>query len=262
MTPLLLLACTSADPHAGGLPGADDDPPATEVPQLTPIPTYDCPDPPDDAITFTAGTHQADWIFYRDPDGRRGFHVISTGLSYRHDRACEDILPDMQILHDVKDGKQPGEYTFQLVATLPGTQVEHWLGEFPMNDGHIWSHIPAHLLKLGWNDGDGYQWVFSMPNGWTQSTLCVEAVSPDYLKLTMLWDPLDGPFTTNHHTQVHQPIFFELHAGGYQAGSLDEPRWSCHSSGFAGFEQDEIFGAYDWPGSADGPGDVDWPGLE
>jgi len=55
---------------------------------------------------------------------------------------------------------------------------------------------PAHKIKLGWNNGDGYHVVTSLPHGWTQSTVCIASVSPTDVSMTVLLDPVDGPYRT------------------------------------------------------------------
>ncbi len=254
---MILLACRTPGPTTDA--EADDhrppaliDPDGIGEPPLRPIPTYDCPPPPDDAITFTIGTMQADQIFYHyfgpvDNDEFQGWHMAISGISYVRDEYCHNILHRQEQFNDIKAGEQPGEYTVELLFSLPGDSVEDWLGEFPMNDGHLWSHLPAHVAKIGWNDTDHYQWVNTLPNGWTGSTLCIGTVSPDYVHLTFLWDPLDGPFTTNQFTQVHQPIFFDATVWRYGTEPELGIQRVCSSTAWMGVEEADIFGGYDWP---------------
>ncbi|NOY25597.1 MAG: hypothetical protein GXP62_06960 [Oligoflexia bacterium] len=266
---LLHLGCTgnSKSPQdgqlLGGDGGSDGDGGATAGPDgrdhvcgptyagvpfgRVPIPRYDCPPPPDDAIVFHMGTLQGDQVFYIGDDGRDGWHMALSGISYVRDEACADLFVDSVMGSEIKAGDRPGEYTAELIVSLPGTGVDDWLGEFPANYGYLWSDMPAHQAKIGWNDGSGYQWVVTLPNGWTKSTVCVGAVSPDYVYLTFLWDPIDGPFTTNEHTQVHQPIWFDAEMWSYNRDPKYGKQAQCTSTQYAGVEQDDIFGHYSWP---------------
>ena len=183
-------------------------------------------------------------------DAGSGWYVAVSGLSYVHHQACQDIYRLNTLLEEVKSGARPGEYLFELVLSIPGTRIGDWLGEHGSGNGHLWNReFAAHQLKVGWRDDEDYHVVSSLPWGWTQSTICVGSITPDYLYLTVLWDPVDGPFTTNHHTQLHQPIWFDMEI--WPTGEYDPvygSHRSCALTGWVNTDQDTLFGGYDWPG--------------
>ncbi len=147
-----------------------------------------------------------------------GMVLILTGVSYVAEDHCINLTEyfdsteygSVWLLTDpIKNGERVGDYLFKLNLTIPGASLSDYIGEFTDGGGHTANpSFSAHQLMLGWHDGEKYHHVYSLPDGMTKSTVCVESFSREHMKLTVLFDPLDGPFTTNHHTQLHQPIFF------------------------------------------------------
>lgn len=252
--PLSLVQACGSSPEpstteSNGSPGvAMPEDPGAPLPGPQPVPTVDCPPPPDDAITFELGTFLGDQIFYRTDEGREGYYLALSGLSYVHEQPCNELLENMAMFQEVKSGERPGEYTVELMLDIPGPPPHQWLGEHPMHDGHLFSSMSAHTAKLGWNNGEGYQWVHALPNGWTQSTVCIGTISPDYVYLTFLWDPVDGPFTTNEHTQVHHPIWFKAELWSYWSDPIYDAHRGCASDTWVGAERDEWRAIWTWPG--------------
>lgn len=228
-----------------------------------PIPTAACPPPPDDAVVFHAGTVVVDQVYaYFSYNSRHeeGWHLIATGLSYDHDLPCEDAAWGNVLFDDIKLGRAPEQFWFEFSLFLPGLSIEGWLGEHTLEHGPY----PAkdrigHNLKIGWRDtGATYpSMVSSLPNGWTESKVCVGTISPDYLYLTVLWDPKDGPYRTNDFVRTDQPIWFDMEIWPTGGSDPADPAGSRHRScavtsqtflaGSPVESMDEIFGAYDWP---------------
>lgn len=262
----------------GGADGGSDDGGADgggEAPEfLRPVPTYSCPPPPEGARVFSGGTIIADQIFtyddydkatYSEEHEWQGWAIIATGLSYTHEQACYDIAYMNRYDRDVKEGRANGEFWFELAVYVPGTTAEHWIGVHPQSSGNLRHRTdPNHIVTIGWRDeGDLYpRFVSALPQGWTRSEVCVGTVSPDYVYLTVLWDPADGPYRTNDWTRTDQPIWFDLEiwrtGGGDPANIRASKHRSCMSTSwwrdpesFDLTSADDFFKGYTWPGKHD-----------
>ena len=174
---------------------------------------YDCPPPPHDAITFTAGTLHADQAFTYESEHSTmpsGWTLVLSGASYTHPDDCASLIKDQALWSPIKYGERVGDYLFQLAMTVPGTTREEFLGEHLDNGGLLASpDFSAHWLRIGWHDGKAFHWVDSMPHGWTLSKVCVGDIGVEYAYVTVLFDPIDGPYQTNLYNPLHQPIWFE-----------------------------------------------------
>ncbi|MCK6506018.1 hypothetical protein L6R53_21985 [Myxococcota bacterium] len=295
----LLLACTRADPDPGTPPddsrtpplpshqgeplggegtdgggygsgglfpgdGGDATPPDEGVPNDSglPIPTYDCPPPPDDAWVFHAGTVISDQVYYRNAYWENeGWEAIVTGISYVHDWDCIFQVYYNRLENEVKAGERPGEFYFELHLTVPGQGITDWLGEHDGGGGYLYHRdFAAHYLKIGWRDSprDTFHFVHSLPFGWTDSTVCVGYISPDRLYMTVLWDPADGPYRTNKWTHIDHPIWFdmEIWPSSDELGDYDPihgDHRSCALTAWGGVTEVELFSGFDWLGQY--PGD-------
>ncbi len=99
--------------------------------------------------------------------------------------------------------------------------------------------------------------VNSLPNGWTESKVCVGFISPDYLYLTVLWDPKDGPYTTNDFVRTDRPIWFDMEIWPTGGSDPSDPEGSKHRScaltnsaflsGSPYTKAEELFEGYTWP---------------
>ena len=108
---------------------------------------------------------------------------------------------------------------------------------------------PAHKIKLGWNNGDGYHVVTSLPHGWTQSTVCIASVSPTDVSMTVLLDPVDGPYRTNEFTSFDHPIWFDIHVQAHPPKTVDNPTGqACALTAWVGdATRDRVYAGYDLP---------------
>ncbi|MCK6504716.1 hypothetical protein L6R53_15140 [Myxococcota bacterium] len=156
-------------------------------------------------------------VFLDRPDSslKRGYELRATGVSYEDTVPCKEwqYYLNQDWRFPVKRGEQPGHYIFEVSLTIPADDIKDILGEH--DDGGAFLFNPrfaANQVYIGWHDGESYHWVDSLPQGWTDSKVCIEAVSVDHLKATVLFDPLDGPYTRNEHNNLQQPIWFELEA--------------------------------------------------
>ena len=257
---------------ASGTDGGGGDGGGAAPELLRPVPTSPCPPPPEGARVFSAGTVIADQSFvYADYEGRsfyydqsdwQGWALIATGLSYVHEDRCYDLAYMNHFDRDVKQGRANGQLWFELAVHVPGTTVDDWLGVHPQGSGDMKSRVEAnHLLTIGWRDeGDLYpRFVSALPQGWTRSEVCVGTVSPDYVYLTVLWDPAEGPYRTNDWTRTDQPIWFDVEiwrtVGGDPSDVMASKHRSCMSTSWWFYPDklgrtsaDELFTGYTWPG--------------
>ena len=222
-----------------------------------PVPTYDCPAPPKDAWIFHAGTLVSDQVYYRTEENGDGWQVIVTGISYVHEQACRDLVEYNKFERPVKEGDRPGDFLFELAMSVPGAGPTDWLGEHDSGNGYMLNpSFPAHHLKIGWRDApdQDYHFVQALPFGWTESTICVGYLSPDRLYLTVLWDPVEGPYRTNLHTSIDHPIWFDMEIWPTSDGWGDyDPVYGAHRScaltAWVGdVSEEELFAGYDWEG--------------
>ncbi len=191
-----------------------------------------CPGPPADAATFETGTVHVDRVFVEDePDdsafGSR-FSIVINGVSYIYETAAcyeeieywssssRELLP---ITEPIRQGERVGDYFFKLAFSAPTATVSELLGTFPDQGGHLYNKkFPDHQLMIGWHDGEAYRMVYSLPDGLTRTTVCIDQFTRTRLVLTGLFEPLDGPYTTNHHTTLTHPIWFKVDAWATHAG--------------------------------------------
>lgn len=269
---ILLLGCTdkSGPPATGDGDGADgstppDGRPLVEgsgettpgetdggtTPPLTPIPTYACPAPPADARVYHAGTIISDQAYYANGDNGTGWTLIATGISYVHDEPCQDVVAYNKYNRDVKAGEKPGEIHFEFIASVPGSSVEDWLGEHDSGGGYLMNpDFAAHLVKIGWRDGpeEDYHLVHSLPYGWTESTLCIGYISPDRLYLTLLWDPVEGPYRTNTFTSIDVPIWIDMEIWPTDLEPEYGSHRSCALTAWVNTREGDHFAGYSWDG--------------
>ncbi|MCK6504751.1 hypothetical protein L6R53_15320 [Myxococcota bacterium] len=256
---LLLLACTGSDKPSGGDPpgpadgGSTTDGGSTGT-ALWPIPTYACPGPPDDAIVFTTGTVQAEQIFYSRPTDRTlGWAINVFGVSFEYEDTCGYAgRGSPAFVEEVKAGTRPGAYHYELQVTAPAREVGNWPGLFGGGNNHLYRQdMPAARVNIGWNDGK-YHWVSSLPHGMTEMTVCIGTLSPDYVYLTVLWEPSpDGPYPVNERNPMDQPIWFDVEMFAYDSHD-EEPQRNCLSTGYGTKDlKGQVFGGYDWPGRDD-----------
>ncbi len=259
---------TSTETDGGGSDGGG----GSALEFLRPIPTMSCPAPPEGARVFSAGTVIADQSFIYDDlsdkkdieedEAWQGWALVATGLSYIHEDPCYDLAYMNHYDRDVKQGRASGQLWFELAVNVPGTTVHDWLGVHPQGSGDMKSRLESnHLLTIGWRDeGDLYaRFVSALPQGWTRSEVCVGTVSPDYVYLTVLWDPAEGPYRTNDWTRTDQPIWFDVEiwrtGGGDPSDILASKHRSCMSTSWWFYPDkadrtsaDDFFKGYTWPG--------------
>ncbi|MCK6507814.1 hypothetical protein L6R53_31355 [Myxococcota bacterium] len=249
---------TVTTPSDGGRPLTEDGPTVptgttdggTTIPG-DPIPTFTCPAPPKDARVFHAGTLISDQFYLKDTGKGDLWEVIVTGISYVHDQPCRDLVAWNAFDRQVKAGEKPGEYHFELIADIPGSGLNDWLGTHDSGGGYrLNGKFAAHQLKIGWRDGpdEDYDVVYSLPFGWTESTLCVGYLSPDRLYLTVLWDPVEGPYRTNDYTSLDVPIWFDMEIWPTDLDPVYGGHRSCAQTGWSGWTTDDLFAGYDWLG--------------
>ena len=225
MTPslLVLLGCTAKYPSPGdgattvptdgGSSGTTPTEPTEPTEPTGRTHAYSCSAPPADAITFSGGTVHADQLFTQDEPQSMpaGWTLLVTGASYTHADSCETLVEDQALWRPIKEGDRVGDYLFEVMLTVPGTDKSAYLGEHADNGGHVANpSFSAHWSRIGWHDGDQYHWVDSLPHGWTNSTVCVGDVGVDYIYLTVLFDPRGGPYETNLRNPLSQPIWFDV----------------------------------------------------
>lgn len=260
-------------------PSETTEPTTPEV--LTPIPTYSCPAPPSNARVFRAGTVVAEQAYTNssyehdltetygwDISPQNGLWLIATGISYTHHRRCRELVRGNRFQDEVKNGDRPGEFFFDLMVFLPYLDLASWLGEHTLDHGVFTDpDNVGHALRIGWRDaGDPHpMMVNSLPNGWTQSKICIGTISPDYVYMTVLWDPVDGPYRTNDFVRTDQPIWFDMEiwrsGGGDPTDVEGSDHRSCASTHWAFGEYywkgtgpsrpEDLFAGYDWPGRHD-----------
>jgi hypothetical protein len=158
---------------------------------------------------------------------------MASGISYTHEDSCVDLAPMNLYDRDVKTGAAPGEFWFELALNVPGTKVEDFLGLHPQGDGNMNHPTEAnHELTIGWRDkDDSYaRFVSALSQGWTRSEVCVGQVRPDYVYLTVLWDPAEGPYRTNDWVRTDQPIWFDMELWRTGGGDPKDPTGSAHRS--------------------------------
>jgi len=183
--------------------------------------SYTCPDPPDDAVRVRMGTAIAHQVFYEYNENTWPVRVLTPrfplyalkvrGLSYTDPDSCAALDVENLYMLDVRNGVKLNEYDIELLVTLPGTGVEDWLGEHGDGGGHlVRPDRGAHQLSFGYHDGTTYHWIDSLPYGWTRSTVCMGEITPEFTYLTVLFDPADGPYMTNHRNPWTRPLWLEI----------------------------------------------------
>jgi len=214
-----------------------------------------CPEPPADALTFAAGTHHVDRVFVREGSVYfafdSGVQLVATRVSYVHETSCKEerdgwefsYTGDNEILHmtdPIKLGWLVGDFMFRVVFTAPTTVAAELLGASLDNGGHLANDkFPAHQMMLGWHDGEAFRQVYSLPDGMTRSTVCFDQFSRTHMVMTGLFEPLDGPYTTNKHTTLTQPIWFKLEAWATDTGPDEDARHrSCMLNAVSGGDEE------------------------
>ena len=265
---LLLLACGAGSKPSTSDSAPTDDGGATTLEdggrtgtELVDVPTYACPGPPDGAIVFSTGTLQAEQMFYplRDEGGDRskeqddralGWWLDVYGASFVYEKPCE--WSARRYVDQVKTGERPGEYHFELQVSAPARTIEGWPGLHGDGNGHLKRpDMAAARVTIGWYDEE-YHWVHSLPHGMTDTTVCIGTLSPDYVYLTVLWEPdPDGPYPGNERNPMDQPIWFDVEMFAYDTNEKEQQR-GCLSTGYGTEEIMELpFQGYDWPGRRD-----------
>ncbi len=268
---MLVLACNGKPKPVETVPGTTE-----TQPETTPntVPTYACPPPPDDALTFSVGTVHAEHAFIDidatdpvySPLNEKAWDLVVSGLSYTHEKACVDLTAMNEYKLDIIEGRAPGQFWFEMGLQVPGSRIEDWIGVHPQGNGDMTRTATEsnHTLTIGWRDADHTypHFVSNLPHGWTASEVCIGQVRPDYIYLTVLWDPVDGPYRTNDWMPMDQPIWFDMEIWRSDGGDLNDPEGSRHRSCMAlawNFVPEEepddpisrYYADYTWPGKPD-----------
>ena len=212
-----------------------------------PLVTRRCPAAPADALTFHTGSIVAQQSFVRDGNGSlgRGYVLLATGLSYIDSVECKDwhAYTDQDWKFPVKRGERTGEYLFELALTVPGDELQDYLGLH--DDGGAFLFNPdfaANQVQIGWHDGEDYHWVETLPQGWTDTKVCIDSLTADHIRATVLFDPLEGPYSRNERNLLLQPIWFELEAWA-TGDDLSKTKHSCYSTvWYPGTSEESMFG--------------------